>query len=111
MSIKNRGQSAAYSVTYWWDSDVLPVSTAPQRVGLVEIRETGQISSDIDPTGEWPIEQAAKPISPEDLRAVRDSVKSIYVWGIVKYRDVFMRCHYVRRIDVVKFGSNRQNQK
>jgi hypothetical protein len=34
------------------------------------------------------------PISEEDKNAVRDRVKNVFVWGTVRYRDVFNKRHY-----------------
>jgi hypothetical protein len=95
MTLKNRGQTTAYSVTYWWAARVLPVVGGPRRQYDVAFKETGRASFDIDPQGEWPIDSLEEPVSAAELEAVREGTKAVYIWGVVKYRDAFMRCQLV----------------
>jgi hypothetical protein len=90
MSIKNGGETPAYSTRYFWDSKVLDLGpNAPTNVRSSVIPlapPTGQDNFDINPRSMWPIAMT-RAISPDDLAAVKSGSKAIYVWGKVDYRD------------------------
>jgi hypothetical protein len=98
MTIKNRGQTPAYSTKYWWDSRVIDLSQeAPRRVQdfIPKAPPTGPATFDIDPQGEWPIELDPRPVTKSTLDAIRNRASAIYVWGKITYTDSFHRCQLV----------------
>jgi len=94
LNVKNSGQTPAYNVTCYFASQSRAVHPEPltnEAYKTFEFRETGAASIDL---------------GNNDLQglpacAIGSFVKSLsvppgqetYAWGIVKYRDIFQRCH------------------
>ena len=87
LKFKNSGQTPAYNVTYWWKAKVFGL----KETGILEFADTEDASSDIGAGGFFETEQ---PIFPADIEAARQGKKIIYVWGMVKYRDIYQRCQF-----------------
>jgi|ERR1043166_1175886 hypothetical protein len=91
-SFKNRGQTPAYNVEYWFHSEVR--NTPINVIEDVGVEDTGPASVDLDPTAEWPIEREFPLTSLMDVQNIREKKSAFYVWGMVTYRDVFKRCQF-----------------
>ncbi len=96
VSVKNSGQTPAYSVRYDWYSTILdfplkdPIHSFPNPPTFSAL--SSQESADIGASGFVTLGDARNyTISPEDLVAVRDRKKAIYVVASITYHDTFHR--------------------
>jgi hypothetical protein len=97
VAVKNSGQTPAYSLTDWWAMKISPNIDNPYgKDGSrpLPLEETGAESVDIGSGRVQTLYPAAKTIdiTSDELEAVRAGRLFVYLWGIVKYRDVFQRC-------------------
>jgi hypothetical protein len=104
ITLKNFGQTPAYNVTYWWDIRAFPSGD----IARLEFQDTGISSLDVGSNGI--LETADRELSHADIKAVQAGAKTVFVWGLIKYRDVFQRCHLAsfafrgdRNIDAAKW--------
>ena len=89
LRFKNSAPTPAFNVTYWWDRKVID----PTKPSSLEFTDTNAVSIDIGSGGFLDTDE--KEISSIDVEAVRNRKKIIYVWGLVKYKDVFQRCQII----------------
>jgi hypothetical protein len=83
---KNSGNTPAYETTYWWNVKAF----GPTEAGKLEFPDTERSSLDIGSQGFLDVDDKEIPLS--DIEEARKGNKIIYIWGLVKYRDVFQRC-------------------
>jgi hypothetical protein len=86
LRFKNSAPTPAFNVTYWWDRRAID----PTKPSSLEFADTDAVSMDIGSGGYLDTDE--KEISSVDIEAVRNHKKLIYVWGLIKYKDVFQRC-------------------
>jgi hypothetical protein len=112
--MKNEGQTAAFNITHWWTarSFHLPVAHSD----LLEYQDTiPGFSVDLGPQGDHdlnPIGELTNKVTQSDVTAADQGKEEIYVWGLIKYRDIFVRCqstqfaymHYMHQWYIVKEG-------
>jgi hypothetical protein len=85
---KNSGATPAYEATYWWNIKAF----TPTEAGRLEFFDTERASLDIGAGGFLEADEREFPLG--DIEEARKGNKIIYVWGLVKYRDVFHRCQF-----------------
>jgi hypothetical protein len=85
---KNSGATPAYETTYWWNVKAF----TPTEAGKLEFFDTEKASIDIGAGSFLDTDEREIPLA--DIEEARRNNKIIYVWGLVKYRDVFQRCQY-----------------
>lgn len=85
---KNSGTTPAYETTYWWNVKAF----TPTEVGKLEFFDTDKISLDIGSGGALDTNDREIPLG--DIEEARKGNKIIYIWGLIKYRDVFQRCQF-----------------
>jgi hypothetical protein len=115
-TIKNEGSTAAFNVTHWWRARLFRLPIVPSDV--ISYRDTDYgISVDLGPGGELlldPIRGADNQISPVAKAAADSGSAEIYVWGLIKYRDIFIRCqsnqfayrYFKQQWFIVKYGNS-----
>lgn len=84
---KNSGATPAYEATYWWNVKAY----ASDESATLEFKETERASMDVGSGGVLDTDE--KDVAAE-VSAVKSGDKILYVWGVVKYKDVFQRCQY-----------------
>jgi hypothetical protein len=99
--IKNSGQTPAYNITWWINSEVRNKKNDP--IKDLQNRETN-LAPSIDLGGTATYERGLRTsVAHSDLDVVGSKDKALYVWGIFKYRDAFQRCQVSAfRTQVVK---------
>lgn len=94
LNVKNSGQTPAYNVTCYLASQsraVLPEPLTNETYTTFEFRETGAASIDLGNGDSQGLPACAIGAFVKALSAPPG--QETYAWGIVKYRDIFQRCH------------------
>jgi len=86
LRFKNTAATPALGATYWWNIRAIE----PTKVSALEFEDTNTVSVDVGNSGFLDTED--REILADDIKAARDRKKIIYIWGLVKYKDVFQRC-------------------
>jgi hypothetical protein len=86
LKLKNSGATPAYRATYWWNLKAFPTNEK----GELKFSDTGDISTDVGAGGTMDTDEIE--MSSSDIADAKSGKKIIYVWGLVKYLDVFQRC-------------------
>jgi hypothetical protein len=113
VSIKNSGQTPAYNVTSWWNvraGPELPTLVDEGGHNVLPFQETGSDTADLGAGESYTLPGQANtaPPKPIDWDAVRSGQQTLYVWGIVKYRDIFQNCQ--RSVFYLRTGGPNWNQ-
>lgn len=91
VQFKNSSATPAFETTYWWNVKAFGTND----LGKLEFRDTVDDAS-IDLGGGGIITSDEREIPASDIADARNGKKVIYLWGLIKYRDVFQRCQYAR---------------
>ncbi|MEA2821698.1 MAG: hypothetical protein QOJ86_3702 [Bradyrhizobium sp.] len=107
VSVRNSGQTPAYHLLYSWDSKVLdfPLRDDPEFPNLGNEESADVASSSTVTLGD----RRTFSISDEDLVAVRDRRKAIFVWANLKYVDTFQE-QQTAKFFAVNSSETNQNQ-
>jgi hypothetical protein len=95
---KNTGQTPAYNVTTFINVDLRDTLKEPidDPTQIFEFKETGVATSDVGSNGIRRLKAGLNFDSPFEPFFINAGRKTIYVWGTVKYRDIFhpdtLRC-------------------
>jgi hypothetical protein len=112
--MKNEGQTAAFNVTHWWNAASFKLPESPEDLLTWEDTVTGT-SVDLGPQGDQdlnPVDDLSRKVSASDVTDADQGKGEIYVWGLIKYRDIFVRCqssqfayrYFMRQWYIIKGG-------
>ena len=96
--IRNNGRTPAYEFTTWFAQPVVAEANTPPFGPPLPFEE--RTSSSILFSDSDAHISRATPITAEDLAAIRDGSKKVFVWGGVDYADAFGRKRTMRFHDV-----------
>ncbi|MGO8868767.1 MAG: hypothetical protein ACLQME_19950 [Alphaproteobacteria bacterium] len=83
---KNWGQTPAYRVRAWTNSEIREFPLQSE----LHIRQFGQEQVELGPGAEmWLDHKSEVPLQPTDLGDIRAGRKAFYVWGTIRYIDEF----------------------